>query len=236
MSPKSIDEIKKALDSQPIVAIDYALEAFLFNTKETKPKHIDSEFFVLFCQAIFKYQDIEYEDHLNLGCLLFDQNLNRNQKRFIAVCLLRLLNVCESILDSHKIKHKTLKLFDEVFAEDLYTQLRIEIKDQSYLKENILKDVVLTLEKDFENLIDSFNDITLITTFRNNLNKKINGKISKAIFNYFMPQHLIENLKLAQIKSIEQYLEEEGVKKVQYFTEAKKNLGDYLTHLPHFLT
>ena len=80
MSPKSIDEIKKILSSQPIVAVDYALEAFLFSTKETNQKHIDSEFFVLFCQAIFQYQKIEYVNHLNLGDLLFDQGLNSNQK------------------------------------------------------------------------------------------------------------------------------------------------------------
>ena len=80
MSPKSINEIKQILSSQPIVAIDYALEAFLFSIKETKQKQINSEFFVLFCQAIFRYQDIKYVNHLNLGDLLFDQGLNSNQK------------------------------------------------------------------------------------------------------------------------------------------------------------
>jgi len=238
MSPKSIDEIKKILSSQPIVAIDYALQAFLFNTKEAKQEHIDSEFFILFCKAIFQHQKIEYVNHSNLGDLLFDQNLNPDRKRFIAVCLLRLLNVCESILDSHNIKHKTLKLFDEVFAKDLYPQLDIELKSQSHLKENILKNVVLKLEKDFENLINSFNDITLITTFRSELTRKLNSKTSKAILHYcFVPKYLIEDLKLATIfKSIQQYLEEEGVKKVQYFTEAKKILADYLNSAQTFGT
>lgn len=237
MSPKSIDEIKKALNSQPIVAIDYALEAFLFNTKETKPKHIDSEFFVLFCQAIFQCQDIEYVNHSNLRDLLFDQNLNLTQKRFIAVCLLRLLNICENILDSHQVKHKTLELFDQVFEKDLYPQSDIDRKSQSHVKENILKDVVLNLEKDFEDLIDSFNDITLISIFRKDFSKKINSKTSKAILHCFVPKYLIEDLKLGEIfKSIKQYLEEEGVKKVQYFTEAKEILTDYLTSAKIFGT
>ena len=155
MSPKSIDEIKKILSSQPIVAVDYALEAFLFSTKETNQKHIDSEFFVLFCQAIFQYQKIEYVNHLNLGDLLFDENLNPNQKKFIAACLLRSLNICENILDDNRVKYKTLELVNEVFDGDggLYSQLKIKAKSQSYVKENILKEVVLTLEKDFDNLI-----------------------------------------------------------------------------------
>lgn len=238
MSPKSIDEINKILSSQPIVAIDYALEAFLFSQKEAKQKHIDSEFFVLFCQAIFQYQNIEYVNHLNLRDLLFDQNLNPNQKRFIAACLLRLLNICENILDDNRVKYKTLELFDEVFdGKYLYSFLKLETKSQSYVKENILKDVVLSLEKDFDNLIDSFNDITLITTFRNDFNKIINSKASKAILHYFLPRVLIENAKLTQIfKSIEQYLKEEGVKKVQNFTEAKEILTDYLTSAEIFGT
>jgi hypothetical protein len=237
MSPKSIDEIKKTLSTQPIVAIDYALDAFLFSTKETQQKYINSELFVLFCQAIFQYQDIEYINHSNLGDLLFDQNLNPNQKRFIAVCLLRLLHICENILDDNRVKYKTLELFDEVFAKDLYPQLDIELKSQSHVKENILKNVVLKLEKDFENLINSFNDITLITTFRSELTRKLNSKISKAILFYFLPQELTEKLKLTQIfKSIEQYLKEEGVKKVQNFTEAKEILTDYLTSAKIFGT
>jgi hypothetical protein len=59
MPQKSVDEIKKVLDSQPLVAIDYALDAFSSNTKSTQPKDIiNSEVFVILCQAIFQSQDI----------------------------------------------------------------------------------------------------------------------------------------------------------------------------------
>lgn len=237
MFQKSVDEIKKVLETQPIVAIDYALEALSSNTEQTKRKDIiDSEMFDIFCQAILKEQEIDYGNNSNLADRLFDKNLTRNQKRFIGICLLRLLNVSRDILNS-TIKHKIIKFFDEIFAKDLYSDFNVELKFLPYEKENALKDVVLNLEKEFENLIDYFNNINLIKTFRTQLQKKLNSKLSKAIIHNFLPTELVDNKKLAEIfNSIEQYLEEDGVKKFQNFTEAKIILDDYLDSAQRFGT
>ena len=236
MPQKSVDEIKKVLDSQPLVAIDYALDAFSSNTKETQPKDIiNSEVFVILCQAIFQSQDIKYVNNSNLVDQLFDKKLTFNQKRFIGSCLLRLLNCYVNILDS-TIKHKIIELFDEVFAKDLYAQFNIELKSQTYEKENKLKDIVRKLEEEFKDLLDSLNDLNLIKTFRNDFTRKLNNKISQAIIWPFSRQ-LVENVRLTQIfQSIEQYLEEPGVKKVQIFAETKKIMTDYLDSAQNFGT
>lgn len=236
MPQKSVDEIKKVLDRQPLVAIDDALDAFSSHTKETQPKDIiNSEVFVIFCQAIFQSKDIKYVNNSNLVDQLFDKNLTDNQKRFIGICLLRLLNCYVNILDS-TIKYKIIELFDEVFAKDLYVQFNIEPKSQTYEKENKLKDIVLNLEAEFKDLIDSLNDLNLIKTFRNDFTRKLNNKISQAIIWPFSRQ-LVENVRLTQIfQSIEQYLEEPGVKKVQIFAETKKIMTDYLDSAQNFGT
>jgi hypothetical protein len=229
MPQKSVDEIKKVLDSQPLVAIDDALDAFSSHTKETQPKDIiNSELFVILCQAIFQSQDIKYVNNSNLVDLLFDKTLTDNQKRFIGSCLLRLLNCYGNLLNS-TIIYKILELFDEVFARDLYDQFKIELKSQTYEKENKLKDIVRNLETEFKDLLDSLNDLNLIKSFRNDFPKKLNNKISQAIIWPFSPRQLVEKARLTQIfQSIEQYLEEPGVKKVQIFAETKKIMTDYL--------
>jgi hypothetical protein len=117
MPQKSVDEIKKVLDSQPLVAIDDALDAFSSHTKQTQPKDIiNSEVFVILCQAIFQSQDIKYVNNSNLVDQLFDKNLTVNQKRFIGSCLLRLLNCYGNLLNS-TIIYKILEFFGKIVTK-----------------------------------------------------------------------------------------------------------------------
>jgi len=133
--------------------------------------------------------------------------------------------------------YQILELFDEVFAKNLYDELEIEPKFPTYEKENKLKDIVLNLEAEFKDLIDSLNDINLIKIFRKDFTRKLNNQISKAIIWPFSPRQLVENVRLTEIfRSIEQYLEEPGVKKVQIFAETKKIMTDYLDSAQNYGT
>ena len=150
MSQDNLGKIKEILGKQPILAIDYALDA-VSTKKQSTNDLLQTEIIELFYQAILKSQEINEESGgSKLVLALFNNELSQQKKRFIGICLLRLLNIDESLFGNDAtLRNKTFNLFDEVFSNDLYKQLSIDIKDQTYEKQSKLKDIVVGIEQDF---------------------------------------------------------------------------------------
>jgi len=230
MFQDNLGKIKEILGKQPILAIDYALDA-VSTEKQSTNDLLQPEIIELFYQAILKSQGINEESGgSKLVLALFNNELSQQKKRFIGICLLRLLNINENLFrNDTALRNKSFNLFDEVFSSDLYKQLNIDIKNQTYEKQSRLKDVVVNLEQEFSSLITSFTSLDSIRDFRHNFFQKINNRLFKAILIPFLLPELIDDVKLKEIfNSLEDYVAEQGIKKLQIFEKAHSLLADYL--------
>jgi len=225
---KNTKQIGEKLSTNPIVAIDYILEEF---SKE-KQRRISlqiSDLLDLFSQAVLKStgmdDDLWRDDPLN-G--LFKEVLLQAHKRFVAICLLRLLEANDKPFEREDFQVKTFKLFDETLSRDIYPRLDINTKDQTYQKRSKLEGLVSRVENEFSDLISSFDNLEVLRGFRHSFLQKINGQASKAILWPFLPRRLLD-VRLKEVFSlVEAYLDEKEKNLVQRFNEATEILKSYL--------
>lgn len=226
-----LDKAKMELDNRPVVAIDYALRAFSVAKRE-KVSHFRLDLILkVFVQAVrFKILGIE-ADSLRYHSInsLFDRSLRRQDKRFVAICLLRLLCVNhEYFRKNSELYVKTFDLFDKELSEDLYKRLKIGIKEQTYEKESKLKDAVPKIESDLDNIVLCFNSLEMISGLRERFMKTINSPLSKAIILPFVPKELVTSRLDEIFKSVEKYRESTNLDTLREFQEAQQVLGAYL--------
>ena len=79
--------------------------------------------------------------------------------------MLRLLSSNEECFKEGDFRIKVFNLFDIVLSADLYPQLKIKIKQQTYEKENKLKDAVPQGEAELATVILSLNSMEGIFLF-----------------------------------------------------------------------
>jgi len=163
----------------------------------------------------------------NLINTLFKSELEHNKKRFIAICLLRLLDVNDGPFKETDFRINVFRLFDEVFLHDIYKYLKININDQGYEKESKLKGVVYEVEKGLSDLILSFNNLDLLNEFQQNFMRYINNPLHKAILWPFLPRNLLESRLEGVFKVVRKYLGESGPDAFQLYNTAKETLESY---------
>jgi hypothetical protein len=210
------------------VAIDYILEEFSKEKqREISPQIPD--LLDLFSHALLKSTGIDdnlwRDDPLN-G--LFDEALSQQNKRFIAICLLRLLDVNDKPFEREDFRVKTFKLFDETLSSDIYQRLNINTKDQTYQKRSKLEGLVSKVENEFSDLTSSFDNLNVLHSFRHSFLQKINDEVSKAILWPFLPRKLVDVPLKEVFKVVEAYVDEEEKNLLQCFNRAAGTLKSYL--------
>lgn len=125
---------------------------------------------------------------------IFDISISISDKRFIAICLLRLLSSDEKIFDYDlSYKHKVVKLLDTVFETNLYKvkEVGIKISDQTFEKINKLKDFVKRQEERLASIQNyNLDSIGSIDAFKKMFLSILRGSDLKTIVPYFLPKDI----------------------------------------------
>ena len=205
---------------EKLVRIDCILESLQNEKADENNQALVAEF----CRAVADAVGIEYADSKDL----FDEKLEFNGKRFVAICLLRLWDVNDFLFEKIDFRIKALKLFDDVL-HDVYKQLKISPKDQSFEKESKLKGIVLKVENELSNLVNAFNSLKALNNFRSKFLQLINSQLVKAIMWPFLPRNLLDLRLKEAFKCIEDYINAEGPQILIAYDEAKTILESYIS-------
>ena len=90
---------------------------------------------------------------------LFSSDWSKQQRRLVAVCLLRLLATTPAAFDDPRLIGKSEALWDESLG-DLYKQLRIGATDGSYEKRQALRDAIPQAENGVKIVIEDIRGVT----------------------------------------------------------------------------
>jgi len=232
-----IRQAKDELNKRPLVAVDNLIDVFSeAETMGSSRKEI-FDLLNLFCQAVLKSAGKLWCDDPIAG--LFDKSLSPKNQRFVGTCLLRLLSSSNQCFKVDDLRVKPFLLFDKVFSDDLYSQLKIEKKQQVYKKKEALKDAVPQIESELSGFISSLKNLDMLSKskkFRHTFMRKINQPLSKAIIRPFLPEELL-NVRLDEVfKVVEEYLKEEGPGMIQVFESTRSTLETYLSDAEQYGT
>lgn len=104
----------------------------------------------------------------NLISALFNERTSTNQKKLIAVSMLRALCRNQSVVWNHNsvtLRNKTFDLFDEILV-DIYKQFQIDIKSDKEEKTSKLQEIEGNLNRKFFNLEQSICDLKDLDKFK----------------------------------------------------------------------
>lgn len=228
---KKIEELYGGSDDRPILV----MERMLARLSKIRHREVATRVFTpltRFCEAILKSCNIDdnlwKDDPIN-G--LFNDKFSRHDKRFIAICLLRLLNNNDKPFEKEGFRVKTFKLFDEMFSSDIYPRLDVNPKEQTYQKRSKLQDSVLRIEKELSELIGSFVNLELLSSFRQKFMQELKNKMSKAVLWPFLPRELLK-VRLDEVFGVvEDYLKRSEMRRLQCFEKAKETLERYYSYV-----
>jgi hypothetical protein len=141
------------------------------------------------------YGDIINGDAINS---IFDEAIVNSDKRFIAICLLRLWSSNERIFDHDRsYMHKVIKMFDVIFDNSLYKikALSIKTSDQNFEKINKLKDFIKVQEEKFVEIQNyNLDSIGSIEGFKKLFLSILRGSELKTIIPYFLPKDISSSI------------------------------------------
>jgi hypothetical protein len=232
--------LKKAeteLPVRPLVAVDDAIEA-LAELKRSECLEEIREALSVFARAILLSENLHFEvpDGTSPIDVLFSREWSQKVQRLISVCLLRLLCYNDACFQEVNLRIKTFDLFDRVFSEDLYKTLHINIKEQIYEKESKLKGVVSEIESDLSVFVASMDNLRVLPSFRQGFMQRLNRPVVRALILPFLPRGLLGLRLSALFAAVEDYLEEEGPRAIQFFEVAKELLDRYCSESDQFGT
>ena len=155
---------------------------------------------------------------------LFSKRISSQNRRFTAICLLRLFSLKGFTFDIDKILSlKVYQLFDEVFKNDIYKKLKIDGSMQTFKKESILKDAVSIAEKELSSPIISLTNLSELKTFREKFMRSLGNDFTRSLIIPFLPRTLIDNTRIKNLLgTLDEYLESKASKKAKTLEKAKK--------------
>ena len=230
-----VDRAKSEIVSRPLVAIDIILEAFAEIKREGTP-FPTPELLTSFSQAVLESERVKKElwaDDPVAG--LFNRELSQNTRRFISVCLLRLLSSNDECYDLADFSIKAFTLFNDVLSEDLYPLLRIDRGDQTYEKQRKLKDVVSLTENELSNIILSLNSLEVLSRplFRQRFMQSLMNNKSRVVIWPFLPRRPLDVWLAEVFDAAENYLKETETTMVQAYKKSQVILDAYLQETEH---
>ena len=184
-----------------------------------------------YVQSISKFININSEN--TDTDYLLSSDIGMEGKKFITVCLLRLLSIRGFSFDDFKItKHKVYTLFDEIMGITIYKYLKIDSKIQTFEKEIKLRDLTSSVEKKIKDEIESLNSLDSISLFRKRYTKLIKNKNYSFILNEFIGRNLISDARLNKIFSLTlSYIDKKQKKSIAIdkFNDAVTALKEYIS-------
>lgn len=223
MKEISLDLVEEHIDKDPLLAVDLIFQALSAKKQSNSKKLMD-----LLAEAILmRFEKPIYDDYVNA---LFDQSLSHRERRFIGVCLLRILSFDDKYLEYNpKIRAKALSLMDDVFKDDIYKELKITPKDQTYEKIRKLKDVVLDAEKRMRDIIESLRSLERLSDFREQYMRTLGNPINKAIMRPFLPNSLLHKTRVNELFDVvRDYYQASASNIIETYENAKRVINQYL--------
>ena len=198
MNPSSINKIDQSLEALENGADDRKLQDFLNSI----------------CDAIGLSHNTDE---------LFDQNNDPSQKKFIAVCLLRLLGRNQgAIWDWEKQERpRIVSLFDDQISS-IYRLFDINNSDQSHDKLNKLRGAEEKVLNEFSQITDSIVDFSTSTDIRHRFMQTCNYDLNKLFLEQFVrPPSIISKERLGQIfYTVNEY----NTSSMEYLLESYKEI------------
>lgn len=224
MSEISIDELEAEVGSNPLVAVDRTLQA-LSRCKKSET----SELMEFLSEAILTHLEEPVPDDPVTG--LFDQALSQRDRRFIGICLARLLAVNEAYFQQdHNFRVKAFALFDDVLEEDVYEELGITRRQQTYMKSMRLRDAAPEAESMMGEVVDSLISLDRLGGFREQFMRALETPLVKAVMTPFLPRSLLYKSRLGEVfDALGEYRQASVSTVLEAFEHANEVVGQYLT-------
>ncbi|MGE5416705.1 MAG: AAA family ATPase [Acidobacteriota bacterium] len=161
---------------------------------------------------------------------LLGPELTPAQKKVLALCLLRLHSVETEVQALAKNRIRVQNIFDESFTDTIYKAIKIDPKDQGYLKMAKLRDVLVTKERLlFDNVhrVGSLHDLLGI---RQEFMKQLNDQVGKTIIQSFLPDSLLESRLNRCFQLIKEYVDETDIDSIlESYQAAVETIADDLS-------
>jgi len=226
MNELSVEGLEAEIGSNPLIAIDRALQAL------SRCKHAEtSELVVLLSEAILTHLEKPVGDDPISS--LFDQALSQRDRRFVAICLVRLLSVNDSHFQQDRgFRVRVFALFDDVLSKDVYGVLGITRGQQTYEKSMKLQDATPEAESRMGDVVDSLLSLDRLSEFREQFMRAINTALVKTLMLPFLPRPLLYKSRLGEMfDAVREYRQAAGSSVMEAFERAREVIGQYLTEV-----
>lgn len=232
MEDNLINNIKQEIQNRPIVAIDLIIDSFhqddIPTDEETKLSLLN--------KTIINYFKLNIEYNSKNQFIFFNKNLLSNQKKFIAVCLLRIFAYKRKPFELIDFYHKPIELFDEVFQDTIYKRLKINLKDQTFEKTSKLISFVNEIESSLDVLLKAFNNLENVNSFKSEYSHLLNTEFYKYVLIEFIPRDYFKIIFDEIFMTLFSYLNSEPGDLLFKFNKISETLNLYITNANNYGT
>lgn len=162
---------------------------------------------------------------------LFARDFSQNERRFIAVCLLRVLGLSQSYFDKNReFNIKTFDLFDDVLYKDVYPVLGVNKSQQTFEKQSRLRDVRTIAENAMSEAVAGLVSLEVFNDFVENYMRTLNNNaLVKALILPFIPTRELTNKSQLQnlFKVIREYRESSSIELLESYETVQSVLKVY---------
>lgn len=169
-------------------------------------------------KLIIPFLKIDTNKEINHQSLM-KRELEQNKKRFIAICLLRIYSNNPKLLTNLSVKHNIHKFFEQSIP-DIYKQLKITSKTETYEIESILTSFVKEKEKSVAVKISTEIDLHFIQNYRNSYRSEIKQRKNNPIIWQFFGNQIDGQLFDKAFKIIGEYNDSEFKNKFELYNKA----------------
>lgn len=142
--------------------------------------------------------------------VIFGDEVRDKDRLFTSAVLLYVLSKNDSVFNVDGLRIKSFKLFDAVLAKSLYKKLDLKPNDQTYIKEQKLRDVFPDASRSLEDVFVQLAFIESVKKVRHEFSKEVSGAYYKQVLEPFIPEGMVKPTLLQALTSIERYTEHVG--------------------------
>jgi hypothetical protein len=230
-------EIEEKIRARPIAAVDRVLEAMRQSAVLPESSESLCRLRGLFDRAVLALVNAKSPKLAPIEDP-FDNRLDAQMQRLVAICLVRLLGVASECFENDPtLKRKALTLFDRALASDVYKAVKIETKMQTFEKIPALQPLAEQVESSLSTIIASTTGTTQLGTFRNRFMQELHRDLTKALVWPFVPRELCEKARIGELfGALEEYLGTSGAKQLSAYERARETLEKYRSEAEQYGT
>ena len=224
MDEFAVEKLEAEIGSNPLLVVDRALQA-LTGCDQAKTLKLVG----LLAEAILAHLEKPTVD--GPVSSLFDQTLSQHDRRFIAICLLRLLGANDSIFEHDRdFRIKAFALFDDVLSKDIYGQFEVTCGQQTYEKMMRLRDVAPEAETVMREVVEYRLRLDRLGEFQEQFMQAVNKPLVKAVMLPFLPRSLLHKSRLGELfDAVREYHRASAANIMEAFERAHGVAQQYLT-------